>query len=317
MRLRLTNNHNFCYANSVIRCLLWLGRAGADTDFFSRQGIVALKSVLDHRDRRHALWRQLEWRFAVHTWREPLRQHDAAEFFSYVAPKVCLSSLFDGEWSERTQAEDSIVDSECRDCLQPISLALDGSTQHDAQHLIHQWHSQAAIHALRRPPQLLVLRFAREAGGLLKDTSAIRWAPRLNMPVFTGRWLESENVCYHVCAAVLHQGPDMQAGTTPTTGKQVNSSSFVMTIWPRRPFLLSIVLSTCTARARSTCSSAKELTVKFSKARECLRCVSQTAILSRRACTVHLRVLLGVMLFKRCLMPLVPPVQGCREHTAG
>ena len=212
MRLRLTNNHNFCYANSVIRCLLWLGRAGADTDFFSRQGIVALKSVLDHRDRRHALWRQLEWRFAVHTWREPLRQHDAAEFFSYVAPKVCLSSLFDGEWSERTQAEDSIVDSECRDCLQPISLALDGSTQHDAQHLIHQWHSQAAIHALRRPPQLLVLRFAREAGGLLKDTSAIRWAPRLNMPVFTGRGLESENVCYHVCAAVLHQGPDMQAG---------------------------------------------------------------------------------------------------------
>ena len=75
---------------------------------------MALKSVLDHRDRRHALWRQLEWRFAVHTWREPLRQHDAAEFFSYVAPKVCLSSLFDGEWSERTQAEDSIVDCECR-----------------------------------------------------------------------------------------------------------------------------------------------------------------------------------------------------------
>ena len=70
--------------------MLWLGRAGADTDFFSRQGIVALKSVLDHRDRRHALWRQLE------------------------APKVCLSSLFDGEWSERTQAEDSIVDCECR-----------------------------------------------------------------------------------------------------------------------------------------------------------------------------------------------------------
>ena len=212
MRLRLVNTANYCYANSVIRCLLWLGRTGDDESFFSRQGIAALKPVLDHRDRRHSLWNHLTWRFLMQAWREPSRQHDAAEFYSFVVPKVCLSSLIEGEWSARTQVADSTQEVEKGSCLQALSFALDGSDQHDCQYLVHQWHNQAANHALSRPPRILVIRFAREAGDSQKDTSAIHWAPRLHMPAYTGQGRESTNVCYQVCAAVLHHGPNMQAG---------------------------------------------------------------------------------------------------------
>ena len=84
-----------------------------------------------------------------------------------------------------------------------------------AQFLIHEWHSQAAVHALRQPPRILILRFARYTdgpSGAAKNHALVTWTRVLQMPMFTGDGMESANCAYSVEAAILHSGLSITTG---------------------------------------------------------------------------------------------------------
>eukprot|EP00439_Symbiodinium_sp_Y106_P068667 s3189_g11.t1 len=109
---------------------------------------------------------------------------------------ACSSGVFNGDWMARRH--------------------LDGGPDRlRAQFLIHEWHSQAAVHALRQPPRILILRFARYTdgpSGAAKNHALVTWTRVLQMPMFTGDGTESANCAYSVEAAILHSGLSITTG---------------------------------------------------------------------------------------------------------
>ena len=82
----LNKGRNSCYANSLVLSLLW-------SETFMNQQILlgplgsSLRS-LAQAGRTVDVWSLLPWIQATRTWPSPRRQHDIAEFLSYLRPKL-------------------------------------------------------------------------------------------------------------------------------------------------------------------------------------------------------------------------------------
>ena len=87
---------------------------------------------------------------------------------------------------------------------------------HRVQALIHHWHTQASVHALRSPLEILLLRLVRYSihiDGAHKNSANVEWGDTLNMPCFSGeRTCDSHNISYTVEAAILHAGLTITSG---------------------------------------------------------------------------------------------------------
>ena len=87
------------------------------------------------------------------------------------------------------------------------------------QALIHHWHTQSSVHALRLPPEILLLRFVRYSlhmDGAHKNSAMVEWGETLNLPCFLGEHTcDSHNISYTVEAAILHAGQTSLPDITP------------------------------------------------------------------------------------------------------
>ncbi|CAE6971438.1 unnamed protein product [Symbiodinium sp. CCMP2592] len=102
---RVTNRHNYCYANAVAQAIYWMGEmscnpamahGGADGSFtvLGRSGKVSLVD-------------SLVWRALLRQWPRPLEQHDAGEFMNHA---IRLLSLWATQYSVRAlQAHSGMV----------------------------------------------------------------------------------------------------------------------------------------------------------------------------------------------------------------
>ena len=157
----------------------------------------------------------LLWGMLFRGWARAHAQHDCAEFLAFVVARLC-PQVFNGDWmARRSEEHRGIVALEEHTCEEAISVDLPPGDRLRAQFLIHEWHSQAAVHALRQPPRILILRFARYTdgpSGAAKNHALVTWTHILQMPMFTGDGMESVNCAYSVEAAILHSGLSITTG---------------------------------------------------------------------------------------------------------
>ena len=147
-------------------------------------------------------------------WARAHEQHDCAEFLHHLCRTLCPQAM-NGDWCARRLEGARVQQTEEAGCSQAISLELPPGEQLSAQYLIHCWHTQHAIHALRHPPMLLMLQFSRYSfgpEGAHKNHVNIKWPRTLNIPLFVDAGLASCNITYTVEAAILHQGDRITSG---------------------------------------------------------------------------------------------------------
>ena len=101
----------------------------------------------------------------------PTAQQDCDELLAHLAERLGSALLF-GSWDARVLEEGSV-----RVVIPVIvTLGLDppAAARADVQALVGQWHGQHTMHALRCPPQVLVLRIARYNQLLSRTTVSLR-----------------------------------------------------------------------------------------------------------------------------------------------
>ena len=191
--LKLVNPGNWCYLNSAVRALLWAHVSAAvspqDVDSergFSVAGAQAIRSLHGTLNTRQFLPGMLPWRFMLSGWARARDQHDCEEFLHHLCRTLCPQAM-NGDWCARRLEGAHVQQIEEAGCSQAISLELPPGEQLSAQFLIHCWHTQHAVHALRHPPMLLLLQFTRYSfgpTGAHKNHVNIKWPRTLNIPLF-------------------------------------------------------------------------------------------------------------------------------------
>ena len=209
--------------NASVRALLWTLAGCAGTSAYDSkvtplgmQAVSAFDTCLCSAASRPVLVHNLfHWRLIASGWRSPQQQHDCVEYITHIGPKLCPVCLR-GEWSARVDEAGVVVETEHAPTAQALSLEIPAGDTHRVQALIHHWHTQSSVHALRSPPEILLLRLVRyslHVGGVHKNSAIVEWGDTLNMPCFSGELTcDSHNISYTVEAAILHAGQTITSG---------------------------------------------------------------------------------------------------------
>ena len=106
MALRLGNRSNYCYANSLVVLLMFVGLPSHD--IFPVQ-LAALFNRLVVSPGRH-LWDDLIWRSLLAHWRRPSQQNDVAEFATHLfSRRITCHPMFTGQWQARLQGDERFI----------------------------------------------------------------------------------------------------------------------------------------------------------------------------------------------------------------
>ena len=208
IQCRLENRNNTCYMNASIISLCWqMTMTNLDE---------ALPQAWRLQVRGRAWYPRNFLRLSLAAWRLPEAQHDAAEFLTYLLPRIAwYPTVF--SWSVRCQIGDGLH-KEAHANVRLLHLnAPDGLISSDLQDTIAAWHQQHQLHGLDSAPSVLLLQLPRfrqdSSGRYVKHGIHINVCRSLRFPVFTHehgiecRWQE-----YTIHAALIHIGPTMTAG---------------------------------------------------------------------------------------------------------
>ena len=219
LRLSFVNTGNTCYMNSFCIAALWavIVESG-ERDFHMGRLNIAFHALLKQQKNRVSVTGLVPWRLALMDWSQPHIQHDVVEFASYVLEQAAAAS-FDGAWEARVVDRD--VDPVCRTVdggvlHTPISLELvdSGSLQQG----VLDWHHQAFLYALSRPPRILCIRLSRfciRDGRVCKVHTTMELRPHLciEMPVFVdAHTVHLSCHRYVLVAGIYHLGVCPDAG---------------------------------------------------------------------------------------------------------
>ena len=164
------------------------------------------------------LCKQGEWRELTLRWRDPQRQHDAAEFLQHLAQVdagLCHLSSWKVISSALSQVEGVPRDLGGRGCiLVPIRNEA-GVSYCTVQACVQAWHEQMFLHVLDAGAAYAVIqldRFIRRGPFVHKDLTPISYSEgRLLLPVLGDadefRWYP-----YSIKSIVLHIGPTAMSG---------------------------------------------------------------------------------------------------------
>ena len=176
----------------------------------------ALPSAWQLQIRAHQWYLRNFLRLSLMAWRQPEAQHDAAEFLEYILPRFTwFPSLF--SWSARLWVGDELQ----RETHQAVHLlhlnAPDGLISSSLQDTINAWHQQHQLHALDSAPSKLALQLSRfrqnSNGQYVKHGIPINLRSPISLPVFrSDQRTECSWSAYVIQAALIHIGPNMQAG---------------------------------------------------------------------------------------------------------
>ena len=214
LRAALHNPGNHCYMNHTVLCMLWCHEQLALADIHASPLLVALLNSL----RVHpilSLMQYMPWTCLVQEWSAPHQQHDAAEFATFIMPRLAWGQMM-GQWEARISVGDNIEIRDRHSAQSPISLTLSPG-QPSLNACVQTWHSQAALHALASRVPLIclqIMRFRQVARGTwLKDQLAIEWGDTVQVPCFTNSAsLEVSWLTYQIVAISLHIGARPDAG---------------------------------------------------------------------------------------------------------
>ena len=210
-----TNPSNLCYLNALVRCLCWALLGFPDWDqAISRLGMAAIRS-LSLRIAPVCPFDLRGWRSLLSRWARPTAQQDCAELLAHLAE--CINSnLLAGRWEARVLDAGSVRVVDSGHCYCTLGLDPPSAARADVQALVGYWHGQHTLHALRYPPQVLILRIARynqaASGAVVKNHCVITWSRFLSVPAFSDDALSTTLLRYRICAATYHVGPLLTSG---------------------------------------------------------------------------------------------------------
>ena len=238
----IENRNNHCYANATLQAIHWLCSFLPATQEIWDTAMRTVMLRMSHQVRIPDLWTVLPWSLAHSSWKQPHRQHDAAEYLSFFR-RFLIPDLVTGGWQRRILHQDSpVVRCEVTDCGEtwplfistPISQLSDETRLNlTVQKLLHIWQGEAEIGvmALSEAPMLLSLQLNRFHGASehpdasssiadspLKDTSRIILDMRISLPCFqnpcepSAAAIATYLVHYRLHAVLIHQGATAQSG---------------------------------------------------------------------------------------------------------
>ena len=217
----LYNDGNACYINSVVYAL-WAAAASTQTWHHLNPALRRIQGA--GVSARRALG------FFMMGWPRPWQQHDVAEFYDFIVPRVVRST---GEvWQGRVMDEDGtrIHITQANPLNQCITLPLPPTPAADVQELITCWHQQDDLCALAATPQWLCLQLPRFHATTGAKTQQPYLVPgMLRMPCFADA--TSQAVAWHsfrVCSIIRHHGPTFHAGHYTVLVRESSSSDFVL-----------------------------------------------------------------------------------------
>ena len=220
LRLNILNNGNYCYANSLVKCLLMLechhGRQNMSKLIPEPlQGI--LRGFMNAR-KPFALWDNPFWKTFVRGWRNPGIQHDVADFLMFLG-RCCpeLRVKLGARWAARTQGVLRDVDEGWSLPLSicPTGAILWGAECVSVQDLIDGWTSQAEAHALTVASDVIVIQAGRFSSTPDRPVCKLRHFIIPNrdivVPIFR-QGLDTSGERYALSSILIHRGD------TPSTG---------------------------------------------------------------------------------------------------
>ena len=208
IQCRLENRNNTRYINASIISICW--------QMTMTNLEEALPQAWKLQIRGRAWYPRNFLRLSLAAWRLPEAQHDAAEFLTYLLPRIMwYPTVF--SWSVRYQIGDGLHREDHADVRLLHLNAPDGLISSDLQDTIDAWHHQRQLHALDSAPGILLLQLPRfrqdGTGRCVKHGIPINIRRSFRFPVFTHehgiecRWQE-----YTVQAALIHIESTMTAG---------------------------------------------------------------------------------------------------------
>ena len=197
--VKLGNRGNSCYANSVLKALLFLSCAeGKCLRIFGESHIAFLQGLARKACasvvhlRMHPVWLGM-----MQGWRHPSRQHDTAEFLQFLCRAPLINHpCIELSWQARSQAgarhSSEVIDQGNSAPLllpSPGDIDEDGTTVVTVQGLIDQWHMQEQKHAMFVPAdavifQLCRFHFAAEGSRAVKRRYEVQPDPIAELPLF-------------------------------------------------------------------------------------------------------------------------------------
>ena len=160
------------------------------------------------------------WRAMIVGWRDHHRQHDAAEFFSYLR-QTHNFGLFQGQWDARRIYQGLLQVRDTGLCTQPVVLSLPRtppglSVNIQVQSLLDYWSgAQSSVHAFSAPPLVLTLqieRFRNNDGAISKRRDPIDVDRELVIPTFAGEGMQVRVAHYELVATISHHGAHPKTG---------------------------------------------------------------------------------------------------------
>ena len=220
LKLRLGNEHNFCYGNAMLHGLLALSlRVGGPEGFFPPLLCSILSGALSQ-GRVFHIWTNPFWRALVRGWPRPESQHDIAEFLQYLVGQCPgLADKIGVVWASIDEASGEHLDGGCFVplYLHPPTCALgSGAEATTVQQMLDCWHRQETVHAVLQCPPGFVLQVGRfefdtQSGYTRKQRYRITLDRMVELPL-VGRAGSIMRVKFELCAVAYH------LGETPVSG---------------------------------------------------------------------------------------------------
>ena len=214
LRLQLSNTGNFCYMNALVLMLLWVAThpVCAQAELFGGLLSVA-KSLLQGRNCAFKLMQLLPWRMFIQGWQQPTRQHDIAEFASFLMCKAA-PPFYAGVW----QAWDPVAPysqqdrghTHCPVLLDPLApecLLQDAIAAWEHDHLVR------GLSECSRCIMFQVRRFSVNIHGNVSKTFTPVAAPELTLQLPAGECPNTlRRVTYRVVGVIAHYGETQNSG---------------------------------------------------------------------------------------------------------
>ena len=217
---QICNSGNGCYANFLVKCVLWLCEDTTELQAMLGQLLFdGVRPALTGSP--HYLWHNDSWQEAMTGWAMPHSQHDVGEFLRYfVQQSGGLKYALELSWEAKlfNGADDDAVRTDVTnsEVLVIDPYLADATHRGDSvmfQHLVHAWENQAYIHALTERPLILAIligRFSNDCGHIRKYHGKIIPNEFLEIPVFDIDSFHAK--CYELNSFVAHSGSTPFAG---------------------------------------------------------------------------------------------------------
>ena len=214
LRLQLSNTGNFCYMNALVLMLLWVAThpVCAQAELFG--GLLSVtKPLLQGRTCAFKLMQLLPWRMFIQGWQQPTRQHDIAEFASFLMRKAA-PPFYAGVW----QAWDPVAPypqqdrghTHCPVLLDPLApecLLQDAIAAWEHDHLVR------GLSECSRCIMFQVRRFNVDMHGNVAKTFTPVAAPELTLQLPAGECPDTlRRVAYRVVGIIAHYGESPYCG---------------------------------------------------------------------------------------------------------